>query len=109
MSGQATIDIEVALARRVDHFLRQRRWRIVAVPPPGAPLRIEVVAERLFVEAGLPMSRFITVRGPEPRAVRREHFINQYNLLGPVSPSGGHTAELELRVGDDDPALRGNP
>src|SRR2546423_12763186 len=98
-AGEAMIDAEVALARRVDHFFRQSRWRIVAIPSSRAPLSFEIVAQWLLVETRLPMSRLVNVRGPETRAVRGEYLIHQYNLFGPGLAR--HSTEFKLRVGDD--------
>src|SRR5436190_10286262 len=102
------VNFEVALARRVDHFFRKSRWWVVPVPPSRPPLCLEIVAERLLVEAWLRVTRFIAVRGPEARAVGGEHFIHQYNLFAPLTPSAASASKLELRVGDDDNARRRN-
>ena len=49
---------------------------------------------------GCAASRLVPVGGPEPRAVGRQHFVDQDDLAAAV-------AEFELRVGDDDAPGRG--
>ena len=49
---------------------------------------------------GWPRPGDIVVGGPEAGAVGREHFVDQEDLAV-------NLAELEFRVGDDDPALQG--
>src|SRR5688500_756608 len=52
-AGQAREHVEVARARGVDHVLGQRRGRCLAVPSPRTTLGVEVIAQRLLVEARL--------------------------------------------------------
>src|SRR6185369_2717965 len=108
MSRQSTVDVEVACAGSVDHVLGKPRRRVIAVPPSCTLFRIEIIAERLLVEAGLSVPRLIAVSRPETRAVWCEHFIHQYNIFPGCSPSGGDASKLEFRVGDDDAALGGD-
>src|SRR5215203_2864388 len=93
-AGDALERIEVSSARRVHH--RRRKWRrwCLTVPPPRTSLNVEVVAQRLFVEARLRPAGRVALGGPEARAVRGQHFIDQANR------ARGVTAELELGVGD---------
>ena len=58
----------------------------------------EVIANVLFVEAGLQPARRVTVHGPEAGRIGREHFVNQNHLVL------AHP-ELEFGVGDDEAAL----
>ena len=62
------------------------------------PLCGQPVADELLVERRLASARLVLVGRPEPRAVRRQHFVDQNQLVV-------DQAELELRVGDDDAAL----
>ena len=70
------------------------RRRAVLVP---AALR-QPVADELLVERRRAAARLVPVGRPESRAVRRQHFVDQNQLVV-------DQAELELRVGDDDSAL----
>ena len=90
------IGLEIALAGRLHHARRQRRRRGVAVPAAGAALGVEIVAQRLLVEARLRLAGLVDVRRPEPRAVGRHHLVDQDDAAVAVA------AELELGVGDDD-------
>ena len=64
------------------------------------PLVGEPVADELLVERRLAAARLVLVGRPEPRAVGRQHFVDQNQLAVDL-------AELELRVGDDDAAAAG--
>src|SRR5207245_2368498 len=57
-----------------------------------------VVAHELLVERGLAPAGFIVVGGPEARGVRCEDLVGEHELSSVVD------SELELRVGDEDPA-----
>src|SRR6266702_1267774 len=95
-SRHAPICLDVALARRIDNAGGQGWWRGVAVPPAGVALGVEIVAQRLLVEARLRLAGFVDVDRPEPRAVRRHHLVDQDDASIPVA------AEFEFGVGDDD-------
>src|SRR5688572_30202133 len=97
-AGDALERIEVPPARRVHHSGREPRRRRLAVPSPRAAFAVEVVAQRLLVEARLRPSGCVALGGPETRAVGSQHFIDEPDR------ARGVAAELELRVGDDDPA-----
>src|SRR5882757_9650005 len=101
MPRHAPVGFEIALAGRIDHAGRQRRRRAVAVPAPGFPLGVEIVAQRLLVEARLALAGLVDVDGPEPRTVRCHHFVDQNDAAVTVA------AEFELGVGDDDALLAG--
>src|SRR5436305_1085922 len=101
--GYPPIRFEIPLARRIDHAVRQRWRRGVAVPAAGAALRVEIVAQRLLVEGWLRPAGLVDVGGPEPRAVRRHHLVDQDDA------AIRRAAELELGVGDDDALMSGNP
>src|SRR6185369_15967037 len=58
------------------------------------------VADELFVERRLAVARFVLVGGPEAGAVGGEDFVDEQHFAAGV-------AELELRVGDDDPPCEG--
>ena len=60
--------------------------------------RIQPVADELLVERRLGAAGRVAVGRPEPGGVRREHLVDQDELAV-------REPELELRVGDDDPAL----
>src|SRR5688572_12191760 len=97
-SRDEPVRLEVSLARRLDNALGQRGSGRVAVPASGLALTVEVIAQRLLVEARLAATWLIAVRRPEARAVRRQHLVDQQD-----PPALG--SEFELRVGDDDAAL----
>src|SRR3982751_5662509 len=96
--GNATKSIEVATTRRVHHLGGQRRRRSLAIPSAGPPLGVQIIAQWLLVEARLCAARLVLLRGPEAGAIGSEHFVDQPDR------TDGVAAELELRVGDDDPA-----
>src|SRR5438128_1257424 len=86
----AAIGFEIALARRVHHARRQRRSGGVAVPAAGAALRVEIIAQRLLVEARLRLAGLVGIDRPEARGIRRHHFVDQDDAAVPVA------AELEF-------------
>src|SRR5262249_39120101 len=92
--------IKVSFARSVDDLGRQVRWRSLTVPSPGSPLAVEIVTQRLLVEARLPTSGCVTLRRPEPRAVGSQHLVDQEDAAVCSDP------ELELGIRDDNAALR---
>src|SRR4051812_3608389 len=95
LAGDALVGLLVALARALDHVLGDLRRRRRLVPAgAGRP-----VAHELLVEARLRAARLVCVRRPEARGVRGEHLVADDDATGLV------TTELELRVGQDDPAL----
>ena len=65
------------------------------------PGLVEPVAHVLLVERGLRAAGLPVVRGPEARRVRGQDLVAEHDL------GARRGAELELRVGDDDPALGG--
>src|SRR5262245_21660171 len=71
----APIRLKIALARRLHHAGRQRRRRRVAVPAAGAALAVEIIAQRLLVEAWLRLTGLVEVDRPEARRVRRHHLV----------------------------------
>src|SRR5690606_11635003 len=58
--------------------------------------------DRLLVERRLAAARLVALARPEARAVRRQHLVDD------DQPAVRQHAELELRVGDDDPGLFGD-
>jgi hypothetical protein len=52
--GEPAKGFKVSFARGVDDLGRQVRWRSLTVPSPGSPLAVEIVTQRLLVEARLP-------------------------------------------------------
>ena len=92
--GDALVGLDVALARRRDDLGGQRRRRRGLVPVEA----VEVVAHRLLVEARRRDARLPLVGRPEAAGVGRQHLVAQHELAV-------DEPELELRVGDDDPAL----
>src|SRR5579862_3167032 len=95
-TGDPPVGIEVPHAGGFDD-LRGKRWRRrVSVPAASLSLAIEIIAERLLIEAGLRLSRCVLIGGPKSRAVWREHLVNEGDALRGVAP------ELELCVGNDD-------
>src|SRR5260221_2751263 len=101
MPCHAPVGFEIAVAGRINDAGRQRRWRGVAVPAAGFSLGVEIVAQRLLVEARLALAGLVDVDGPEPRTVGGHHLVDQNDAAILVA------AELELGVGDDDALLAG--
>src|SRR4051794_36862605 len=101
MPRHAPVRFEITLAGRIHHAGRQRRRWGVAVPAAGLALGVEIVAQRLLVEARLALAGLVYIDSPEPRRVRRHHLVDQNDLAVLVA------AELELGVGDDDALLAG--
>src|SRR5258705_13910783 len=95
MAGDAAVGLELTLAGGFPHARRQRRRRRLAVPAAGASLGVEIIAQRLLVEARLRPAGPIGIRGPEPRTVRGHHLVDQDDASIAIS------AELEFGVGDD--------
>src|SRR5262245_33668749 len=63
---------------------------------------LEVVADVLLVEAWLRSAGSVAISRPEAGRVGRERLVDEDDpILGPAR--SGKQAELELRVGDDDP------
>src|SRR5213596_3716385 len=99
-SRNAAIRIPVALARRLHHLVRQRRRRRLSIPLSLLLQARQVVAQRLLVEAWLALARLIAVGRPKPRGIGSEDLVDDDQV------AVGRGPELELRVGDDDTALR---
>ena len=95
--GQPLERLDVARARAVDDVGRELRAGVGLVPAE----RLAVVADELLVERRLRAAGLVLVGGPEAGRVRRER------LVGEDEPPVAVDAELELRVGEDDPALEG--
>src|SRR5258708_7733399 len=74
------IGIEIAPAGGVHDAGRQWWRRRVAIPAAGAALGIEIIAQRLFVEARLRLAGFINICCPEPRTVGRHHLVDQDDI-----------------------------
>src|SRR5215471_15282291 len=90
------IGLEIALARGLDHGLRQGRRRGFAVPAAGASLDVEIVAQGLLVEACLRPAGYVVIDRPETRGVGGHHLVDQDDAALAVA------AELEFGVGNDD-------
>src|SRR5213593_3760879 len=99
-SRNAAIRIPVALARRLHHLVGQRGRRRLSVPLSLLLQARQVVAQRLLVEAWLALARLIAVGRQEPRGIGCEDLVDGDQL------ALGSCPELELRVRDDDAALR---
>src|SRR4051812_35302004 len=93
-SSDAAECVEITSAGRVNDRRWQRRRRRFAVPLADLPLAIEIIAQGLLVEARLSATRRVRIRRPEPRAVRREHFVDEDHLARAIMP------ELELGIRD---------
>src|SRR3989442_5143723 len=93
---QASVRIQVALARGAHHLGRERRRRRVPVPPLLLLQVGQIVAQRLLVEARLAPAGPVAVGGPEAGRVGGEGLVHHQQL----APRGG--TELEFGVGDDD-------
>src|SRR5437764_5480622 len=95
LAGDALVRVHVELARASDHVLGQLgcRRRLVPTRARGP------VAHVLLVEARLTVAGLVAVRRPEARRVGREHLVAEDDR------AVGAAAELELGVGEDDPAL----
>src|SRR6266511_4605545 len=93
---QATERFDVFRRRLLNHVLRQRRGRGSFVPIK----RLQIIAYKLFVEAGRALSDRVFTFWPEARRVWREAFVDQKQF------SIDH-AKLEFRVCNDNSFLRG--
>src|SRR5947208_16986078 len=75
--GEAPVGVQVAEARRLHHRIGKARRRRLSVPTAGTTLGVEVVPQRLLVEARLRLAGYIALGRPETRAVRSEHLVDQ--------------------------------
>src|SRR5581483_2074260 len=98
MAGDAAECVEVPLARRPNNVRRQRWRRRLAVPSARAPLQVEIVAQRLLVEARLHATQLIVLNGPEAQTVGSQDFVDQRDAALTVA------SELELNIRNDDSA-----
>src|SRR3974390_3546999 len=96
MSRDAPESFEIALAGGIHDAFRQRWRRRIAVPAAGAALRLEIIAQRLLVEACLRPAWLPGVGCPEARTVGGHHLVDQDDASVLVA------AEFKLGVGDDD-------
>src|SRR4051812_28846128 len=87
-SGDASKRIQVAGAGRQDDGRGQARRRGFPIPLAPLAFAIEIVAQRLLVEAWLAAAWLVRVRRPETRAVGRQHLVDEQDA------SGGIAAEL---------------
>jgi hypothetical protein len=76
------------------------------VPRSGRGQRLQVLPQELLVEALLGAARVVGVGGPEAGAVGGQRLVDEHwlGVLG-LAPFVELEPELELGVGDDDPAL----
>ncbi len=95
LAGDPLVRLLVARPRALHDLVGQRRRGRRLVPArPGRP-----VAHELLVEARLAAARLVAVGRPEARRVGGEHLVAEHDRAVRAAP------ELELRVGQDDPAL----
>src|SRR3954452_7133907 len=96
LAGDALVGLAVEGAGALDHVVGQRgRGRRLVPTRARSP-----VAHVLLVERGLARARRVSVGRPEARRIGREHLVAHHD------PARlGVATELELRVGEDDPAL----
>src|ERR1039457_5826316 len=96
-SGRQSCEcLDVLLGGSADYVVGEDGARRSLVPIQ----HFEVIADELFVEARLRLARYVRVGGPEARAVRRERFVDEEQLVTIET-------KFEFRVGDDDAALGG--
>ena len=95
LAGDALVGLDVERAGALDHVVRELRRGRRLVPAGGA----RPVAHVLLVEARLPAARLVAVGRPEARRVGRQDLVAEHDR------AVGAAAELELGVGEDDPAL----
>src|SRR6185312_14382918 len=89
------VGLDVFAAGLLDHVRRQLRRRRGLVPA----LLAGPVTDELLVEGGRRLAGLVAVGGPEAGGVRGQHLVAEHDL------GTGVAAELELGVGEDDPAL----
>src|SRR5947209_2774805 len=94
LPGDPLVGLDVLLAGAGNDVVGNRRRRRVAIPAGGG----RPVAHELFVEARLRAPWLVPIRRPETRGVRGADLVTERQLAARVEP------ELELRVGEDDPA-----
>src|SRR5207249_5496072 len=99
-AGKAEVGLEVPLARCLHDPPRKGRRRGGAVPLADLLQTREVIAQRLLVEARLAPAGRVPVGRPEARRVGRQYLVDHEQA------TVGRAAELELRIGDDDPPRR---
>src|SRR5207302_9959135 len=98
VTGDAEKRILVSHTGRSHDLPREGRRGRLAVPGTGSTQPVEVVPQRLFIEAGLAPTGLVLVGRPESRGTRRQNLIDQEQAAVCAA------SELEFGVGDDDPA-----
>src|SRR6266480_2744106 len=95
-TGQAAKRLNVFGRTFFDHFLRQTRSRGSLVPIEC----LQIIADKLFVEARRALPDRVLVLGPEARRIWCQTFVDQKQIFI-------HSAELKFRVCDDNSTLVG--
>src|SRR5262249_22723306 len=98
-SGDPAIGVKIAFAGGLNHAWRQRRRRGLAVPAPGSPLCVEIIAQRLLIKARLRPARAVGIRRPEAGAIGSHHLMNQNDAPFGAKP------KFEFRVANNDASL----
>src|SRR5665213_1403001 len=93
--------LQIAIAHRARNVVGNLRAWCLAIPLALVTQSLQVVAQRLFVEARRSCSHAITVACPEAGTVWRHHLVYQYNVT--ASPT-----EFELGNSEDQPRLGGD-
>jgi hypothetical protein len=87
----------ILLRRSINNLLRHLHTLL-----PLQPLLCQPIPQELLIEAILTLANLIRLRRPEPRTIRRQHLIDQDNVIRLLIQP-----KLKLRVRNDDaPRLR---
>ena len=92
LAGQSFVRLDI-FGSRLCHDILGQSWRRARLVPAGG---LEPVADELLVERRLRTAGPIRIDRPVPRAVGREHLVNQQQLAG-----FGVKPPFKLRVGQD--------
>src|SRR5690606_4577468 len=95
-TGDPLVRFAILCRGGLNHLRRQRRrWRLPIPPRLRQPIAHALLVERRLVPAGL-----VELRIPETGAVRRQQLVGDRQLAV-------DQAELQLRIGNDDPTRAG--
>lgn len=106
LTGEALIGLDVLRPRLLDDPVGQRGWWITGVLVPAGFFGCEPIAHELLVERQLDVAGLSGIGRPISRGIGGQHFIGK-DVLAVVLAASTQT-DLELGVGQDEPAVAGN-